>query len=68
MKQAYFWLIYAKQDEVMYAFSKSRGMAHIPDLLDKVWEGTILTDGYAAQSVYEATAKNYQRSFIFLYA
>lgn len=54
MKQAYFWPIYGEQDEVVFTFSKSRGMAHIQGLLDQVWEGTLLTDGYAAYSGYEA--------------
>lgn len=57
MKQAYFWPIYGEQDEVVFTFSKSRGMAHIQGLLDKVWEGTLLTDGYAAYSGYEARSE-----------
>ena len=57
MKQAYFWLIFGEQDEVVFTFSKSRGMAHIQNLLDKVWEGTLLTDGYAAYSSYEAKSE-----------
>ena len=57
MKQAYFWPIYGEQDEVVFTFSKSRGMAHIQSLLDKVWEGTLLTDGYAAYSGYEAKSE-----------
>ena len=57
MKQAYFWPIYGEQDEVVFTFSKSRGVAHIQGLLDKVWEGTLLTDGYAAYSGYEAKSE-----------
>lgn len=57
MKQAYFWPLYGEQDEVVFTFSKSRGMAHIQGLLDRVWEGTLLTDGYAAYSGYEAKSE-----------
>ena len=57
MKQAYFWPIYGEADEVVFTFSQSRGIAHIQDLLDKVWEGTLLTDGYAAYSRYEVTSE-----------
>lgn len=56
MKQAYFWPIYGEQDEVVFTFSQSRGMKHIQDLLDHVWQGTLLTDGYAAYSRYETTS------------
>ncbi|WP_191603778.1 IS66 family transposase [Marinomonas algicola] len=54
MKQAYFWPIYGEQDEVVFTFSQSRDMKHIQGLLDPVWQGTLLTDGYAAYSSYEA--------------
>jgi transposase len=54
MKQAYFWPLYGEQDEVVFTFSQSRGMKHIQSLLDHVWQGTLLTDGYAAYSSYEA--------------
>ncbi|TYL49432.1 IS66 family transposase [Marinomonas sp. IMCC 4694] len=54
MKQAYFWPVYGDKDEVVFTFSQSRGMKHIQDLLDHVWQGTLLTDGYAAYSRYEA--------------
>lgn len=54
MKQGYFWPVYGDKDEVVFTFSQSRGMRHIQDLLDHVWQGTLLTDGYAAYSSYEA--------------
>lgn len=54
MKQAYFWPLYGDRDEIVFTFSKSRAMRHIQDVLDHVWEGTLLTDGYQAYSSYEA--------------
>lgn len=57
MKQAYFWPIYGEQDEVVFTFSKSRGMAHVQNILNEVWEGVLLTDGYSAYSSYEAKSE-----------
>ena len=54
MKQGYFWPVYGDKDEVVFTFSQSRGMKHIQYLLDHVWQGTLLTDGYTAYSSYEA--------------
>jgi transposase len=58
MKQAYFWPLYGERDEVVFTFSKTRAMLHIQDLLDHVWQGTLLTDGYQAYSSYEAKSES----------
>ncbi|WP_119396459.1 IS66 family transposase [Salinibius halmophilus] len=62
MKQAYFWPIYGEQDEVAFTYSNSRGMAHIQALLDEVWQGTLLTDGYQAYSSYEAKSEQVENA------
>lgn len=49
MKQTYFWPMYGDQDEVAFTWSQSRGMAHAQEQL-KSFNGTLLTDGYAAYS------------------
>ena len=49
MKQTYFWPMYGDQDEVAFTWSQSRGMAHAQEQL-KNFNGTLLTDGYAAYS------------------
>lgn len=49
MKQTYFWPMYGEQDEVAFTWSNSRGMAHAKAQL-KDFNGTLLTDGYAAYS------------------
>ncbi len=58
MKQAYFWPLYGERDEVVFTFSKTRAMLHIQGLLDHVWTGTLLTDGYQAYSSYEAKSES----------
>lgn len=58
MKQAYFWPLYGERDEVVFTFSKTRAMRHIQDLLDHVWKGTLLTDGYQAYSSYELKSES----------
>jgi transposase len=49
MKQTYFWPMHGDQDEVAFTWSQSRGMAHAQEQL-KGFNGTLLTDGYAAYS------------------
>lgn len=48
MKQSYFWPIYGEDDEVVFTFSQSRGKQHIIETISKSFQGTLLTDGYAA--------------------
>lgn len=49
MKQTYFWPMYGDQHEVTFTWSQSRGMTHAREQL-KDFNGTLLTDGYAAYS------------------
>jgi len=51
MNKAYFWPLYGDADEIAFTFSSSRKQQHIVDTL-KGFEGTLLTDGYAAYEKY----------------
>jgi len=53
MKKAYFWPVYGENDEIAFTFSTSRGKQQV-DLVLKEFEGTLLTDGYAAYGRYAA--------------
>ncbi|TQV65604.1 IS66 family transposase [Exilibacterium tricleocarpae] len=52
MQQAYFWPIYGDDHEVVFTFSNSRARKHIEQVIGKSFEGTLLTDGYAAYARY----------------
>jgi transposase len=52
MQQGYFWPIYGEDDEVVFTFNLSRGKKHIEDLLNARFQGTLVTDGYAAYARY----------------
>lgn len=47
MKQTYFWPIYGEQDEVAFTWSSTRSTQHAIEQL-RGFNGTLLTDGYAA--------------------
>jgi transposase len=47
MKTGYFWPLYGDRDEVCFSFAPTRATSHIETLL-KGFNGTLLTDGYAA--------------------
>jgi transposase len=49
MKQTYFWPIYGQDDEVYFTWSNNRSAAHAFEQLQG-FNGTLLTDGYAAYS------------------
>lgn len=49
MQQTWYWPIYGDHHEIDFTWSKSRGRQHVLDQL-KGFEGTLLTDGYAAYS------------------
>ncbi len=57
MKTGYFWPIYGEDHEVVFTFNESRGRQHIEDMLRKHFQGTLITDGYAA---YASFVKNTQ--------
>jgi transposase len=48
MKTGYFWPIYGEDHEVVFTFNESRGRQHIEDVLKQHFQGTLITDGYAA--------------------
>ena len=52
MKQAWFWPLYGDQHEVVFTYSASRGRQHIENTLESAFEGTLLSDGYAAYARY----------------
>ena len=52
MKQGWFWPVYGDDDEVVFTYSDSRGRQHIETALKERFQGTLLTDGYAAYARY----------------
>lgn len=52
LQQAYFWPLYGEDDEVVFTFSKHRGRQHIQKVLSTQYQGTLVTDGYAAYARY----------------
>ena len=54
LNAVWYWPLYGEDDEVCFTYSASRGRAHVDAVL-KDFEGTLLTDGYAA---YERFAAN----------
>ena len=58
MKQAWFWPLMGDQDEIAFTYSSGRGRAHIEHVLQDLFTGTLVSDGYVAYSSY--AAKNEQ--------
>ena len=56
MRQAYFWPIYGDSDEIVFSYAPSRAAAHVPAILGKNFQGTLLTDGFAGYEKYAAKA------------
>jgi transposase len=52
MKTGWFWPLYGDNDEVVFTYSPSRARQHIDATLDAHFDGTLLTDGYAAYARY----------------
>jgi transposase len=48
MKTGYFWPIYGEDHEVVFTYNESRGRQHIESTLKEHFQGTLITDGYAA--------------------
>jgi hypothetical protein len=57
MRTGYYWPMYGDRDEVYFSFSSTRAMEHVHTLLNG-YEGTVLTDGYAAYESYIAKVEN----------
>lgn len=55
LNQAWFWPLYGDQHEVVFTFSASRGRQHIEAILNSQFQGTLLSDGYAAYARYAET-------------
>lgn len=53
MKQGYFWPMYGDQGEVVFRYCSSRSGQHLESLLGD-FQGTLLTDGYAAYERFVA--------------
>jgi transposase len=52
LKNAWFWPLYGDQHEVVFTYSASRGRQHIETTLKSQFQGTLLSDGYAAYARY----------------
>lgn len=52
MKQAWFWPVYGEGDEVCFIYSPSRGAQVVTDALGEHFDGTLVSDGYAAYARY----------------
>lgn len=56
MKAGWFWPVMS-EDEIVFTYSSSRGRQQIEKLLDNVFEGTLISDGYAAYARYVAATE-----------
>jgi len=56
MKAAWFWPLMS-EDEIVFTYSPSRGKQQIEKLLNDVFEGTLISDGYAAYARYVAATE-----------
>lgn len=52
LKQAWFWPLYGEADEIVFTYSASRGRQHIDQVLRQSFQGTLISDGYAAYARY----------------
>jgi transposase len=58
MKSGWFWPLYGDADEVVFTYSNSRGRAHIEQMLNDQFSGTLISDGYAAYARYAESQKD----------
>lgn len=54
MRQAYLWPIYGEDDEIVFHYAPTRAHHHVEKILGPDFQGTLLSDGYAAYSAYAA--------------
>jgi len=52
MHQGYYWPVYGEQDEVCFVYTNSRAHGNVSEILSDSFEGTIVSDGYAAYARY----------------
>jgi len=50
MHQGYYWPVYGELDEVCFIYTDSRAHRHVQGIVSEQFEGTIVSDGYAAYS------------------
>ena len=48
MHQGYYWPVYGELDEVSFVYTNSRAHRHVQEIVTKSFNGTIVSDGYAA--------------------
>ena len=58
MKAGWFWPLYGDADEVVFTYANSRGRAHIEQVLNAQFTGTLISDGYAAYARYAAAQES----------
>ena len=51
LKASWYWPVYGQEDEICFTWSSSRGSGHVTQQLGD-FEGTLLSDGYAAYDAY----------------
>ena len=52
MKQGWFWPLYGDHDELVFTYSASRARRHVEQTLNGHFQGTLISDGYAAYARY----------------
>jgi transposase len=52
MKTAWYWPVYGQDDEIVFTYSPSRVRQHIDDTRGRYFNGTLISDGYAAYARY----------------
>jgi len=48
MHQGYYWPVYGEMDEVSFVYTNSRAHRHVQQIIHESFDGTLITDGYAA--------------------
>ena len=52
MKQGWFWPLYGDHDELVFTYAASRARRHVEQTLSGHFQGTLISDGYAAYARY----------------
>jgi transposase len=52
LHQGYFWPLYGEDDELSFTFADTRAKTHLDKVLGGRFQGTLVTDGYAAYARY----------------